>query len=314
LAAASKHDLHERHEMTPAKRAIVDREAALAQLSPAVRADLERRDPSDYTLFLNHDLDIRRDTAHFVGGGPARDATATWINGHGPGIGNCVNGKVALTLDDGPYQWHEDIAKKFTAANQTANFFVNGLNWGCIYDPANVQGLRRAHALGHLHFSHTWSHVNLTSGLTLAQIDKQVQLVEDALYKILGVVPAFIRPPYGETNLTINNYLEKRWGYKIVMWDTDSGDAGGNSTSQSIAVYRGFNSGERHLTLNHEVKEGTANTVIPYALKRLNTIKQPSVPLNQCLKGRPAPYKVVGKHGSRDATWTCAGTPAPGTA
>ncbi|KAK0522644.1 hypothetical protein OC834_001188 [Tilletia horrida] len=309
-ASASVHDASYRHELTPAKRALLNRDAALSQLSPFVRQDLERRDPSEYTLYLNHDLEAR-DNQHFVAGGPAHDAEPTWINGHGPGIGNCARG-VSLTLDDGPYQWHEQIAKNFTAYNQTANFFVNGLNWGCIYDAANVQGLRRAHALGHLHFSHTWSHVNLTSGLTFQQIDTQVQLVEDALYKILGVVPAFIRPPYGETNNTINNYLANRWGYKIIMWDTDSGDASGNTTTQSKAVYRDFKTGERHLTLNHEVKQGTADIVMPYALKHLKKIGQPSLPLNECLKGRPAPYKVVGQKSKRDATWTCEGKPLPG--
>ncbi|CAD6911497.1 unnamed protein product [Tilletia controversa] len=306
---ASQHQAHIRHELTPAKRAIVNRDAALSQLSPAVRADLETRDPSEYQLFLNHDLQVRDE--RFVGGGPAHDAEATWINGHGPGIGNCATG-VAITLDDGPYTWHEDISKKMTAANMTANFFVNGFNYGCIYDPANVAGLRRAHAMGHYHFSHTWSHVNLTSGLTYKQIDKQVQLVEDALWKILGVVPAFIRPPYGESNRTIVDYLTNKKGYKVVMWDTDTGDAGGNTTAQSNAVYRDFKTGERHLVLNHEITKGTADVVIPYAIKHLQKIRQPSIGLHQCLKGKPSPYKVVGKKGTRDATWTCDGTPAPG--
>ncbi|KAE8209679.1 hypothetical protein CF327_g6364 [Tilletia walkeri] len=305
---ASQHEAHIRHELTPAKRALINREDALAQLSPAVRADIEARDPSEYTLYLNHELQARGE--RFVGGGRAHDATATWINGHGPGIGNCASG-VSITLDDGPYTWHEDISKKFTAANMTANYFVNGYNYGCIYDPVNVAGLRRAHAMGHHHFSHTWSHVNLTSGLTFEQLDKQIFLVEDALWKILGVVPAFIRPPYGESNQTIVNYLNSK-GYKVVMWDTDSGDAGGNTTAQSNAVYRDFKSGERHLVLNHEVKKGTADVVIPYALKHLKKIGQPSLGLDRCLKGRPSPYKAVGNRGTRDATWTCAGTPAPG--
>ncbi|KAE8229217.1 hypothetical protein CF326_g5818, partial [Tilletia indica] len=103
-------------------------------------------------------------------------------------------------------------------------------------------------------------------------------------------------------------------------------DAGGNTTSQSNAVYRDFKSGERHLVLNHEVKKGTADVVIPYALKHLKKIGQPSLGLDRCLKGRPSPYKAVGKKGTRDAvlienaimdpfrTWTCAGTPAPGRA
>ncbi|CAD6936082.1 unnamed protein product [Tilletia controversa] len=304
---AAPHDARSQNEITPAKRAIDNREAALATLSPVVRADLEKLSPDDYQLFLNHDIQKRDDK--FVGGGPAHDADATWINGHGPGIGNCANG-IAITLDDGPYQFHESISKNFSEANQIANFFVNGLN--CIYDPANVRGLRRAHALGHYHFSHTWSHVNLTSGLTYEQIDRQVQLVEDALWKILGVVPAFIRPPYGETNRTIINYLTNRWGYKVIQWDRDAGDAAGNSTEQSTAVYADFKTGERHLILNHEVKQPTADVVIPYALKHLAEINQPSIGVHQCLRGQPSPYKVVGKKSKRDATWTCEGTPAPG--
>jgi hypothetical protein len=107
------------------RRALEARNLALSQLSPNVRAELEKRDPSEYTLHYEHLLARdddddeeeseleevvdelfegelpslgKRGAQKFDAGGPAHDGAATWVNGHGPGIGRCANGKAAITV------------------------------------------------------------------------------------------------------------------------------------------------------------------------------------------------------------------------
>lgn len=101
---------------------------------------------------------------------------------------------MAITYDDGPYNWDYNVNDQFNAVQGKTTYFLNGYNYGCIYSEESVSHLRALYENGHQMASHTWGHVHLTQ-LTNEQIDEQVQLVEDALWKILGVVPKYLRPP-----------------------------------------------------------------------------------------------------------------------
>lgn len=51
-------------------------------------------------------------------------------------VRNCnVPGQIAITFDDGPFQYDNDLIN--TLGNNKATFFVNGNNYGCIYDYAD---------------------------------------------------------------------------------------------------------------------------------------------------------------------------------
>jgi peptidoglycan/xylan/chitin deacetylase (PgdA/CDA1 family) len=45
-----------------------------------------------------------------------------------------VPGVVALTFDDGPFIYTQEIVDQLTAAGQRATFFQNGNNWDSIYN------------------------------------------------------------------------------------------------------------------------------------------------------------------------------------
>jgi hypothetical protein len=53
-------------------------------------------------------------------------------------------GLAALTFDDGPYDYENEISDYLHARQIKGTFFVNGYNYGCIYDEANVQRLKRS--------------------------------------------------------------------------------------------------------------------------------------------------------------------------
>lgn len=84
------------------------RDEVLSTLPPYVREDLAKRDPADYQVHYEHLLDrymgdeaplneLERRAEKFDAGGPAHDGAPTWVNGHGPGIGQCGGKKVAIS-------------------------------------------------------------------------------------------------------------------------------------------------------------------------------------------------------------------------
>ena len=263
-------------------------------ISENVRRELARTPASSYTVF---ERDVSRHKRGAQLGGVQKRCRDD----------NCLS----LTFDDGPYIWEKKLVNTLgNAGNQKATFFVNGNNFRCIYDQPQVDNLRYAYERGHQICSHTWSHPHLPQ-LTYEQLDRQVQLVEDALWKILGVVPACIRAPYGEITDDQVKYLNDRWGLVVVGWNRDTGDANGDGVQAGLDLYKNLKPPTRAIVLNHETVQATVDTVIPQAVNIVrNNGYKGSQTIARTLNINP--YKVVGKYQNRDSTWTCNGKPEPG--
>ncbi|KAG8908939.1 Carbohydrate esterase 4 protein [Tulasnella sp. 403] len=206
---------------------------------------------------------------------------------------SCTKSKtVALTFDDGPWVYMYDISKALVAANATGTFFVNGNNYECIYDN---NGKRIA--------SHTWSHLDLTT-VSWDKIHDEMWKVEQALQRIIGVTPAFMRPPYGNYNDLVRQASYIR-GQALALWDFDSGDSTGSTPAQSKAAYKAlFDKNPNNvLALNHETSETTAHQVIPYVISLLKSKGYKMVSLAECL-GVPA-YQSVGQPQPPSSSWHC---------
>lgn len=210
---------------------------------------------------------------------------------------------VALTFDDGPYWYSYDISKMLVAAGAKGTFFVNGNNFGCIYDEANVKRLKYLYGKGHQIASHTWSHAHLTT-LSWDQIHDEMWRVEKALMQIIGVQPAQMRPPYGEYNDLVREAAGIR-GQSIVLWDFDSQDSNGASADQSKQLYDNIiaQHPSNILTLNHETRVDTAFQVLPYAISKLQAAGYQLVTVAECLGVNP--YQFTVPPGNRDDSWTC---------
>jgi peptidoglycan/xylan/chitin deacetylase (PgdA/CDA1 family) len=113
-------------------------------------------------------------------------------------------GVVAVTFDDGPYIYTDSVLDQLKAAGQQATFFINGNNYGYIYDYNST--IQRYVNEGHQVGSHTWDHADLTT-LTNAQIVSEMTQIEVALYNILGYFPRYMRPPYLATNANVLSIL-----------------------------------------------------------------------------------------------------------
>jgi peptidoglycan/xylan/chitin deacetylase (PgdA/CDA1 family) len=124
---------------------------------------------------------------------------------------------VLNALVDGPYDFEATVISDLNGSKGT--FFMNGNNWGCIYDYADQ--IKAAHAAGWTIGNHGWSHAHMGE-LTWDQVHNELWLVEEALTKILGLKPIYFRPPYGEISDTLMAALTNR-GYKskplvLHMW------------------------------------------------------------------------------------------------
>ncbi|KAG9041873.1 Carbohydrate esterase 4 protein, partial [Tulasnella sp. UAMH 9824] len=207
---------------------------------------------------------------------------------------------VAITFDDGPYTWTEDIVKTLKTYNAKATFFVNGNNWGCIYTTDNERRLKAAYNAGHQIASHTWSHANWTT-LTNDQLKKEMTKTDTALKKILGVKPAYVRPPYGSYNQASREVAASN-GQSIVIWDFDSGDTTTATVQQIKDSYKAIanKKPKNILTLNHETHETSAKEVLTYALQTLKAKGYKFVTVAECL-GNPKPaYSMKMTPATRD--------------
>jgi len=219
-------------------------------------------------------------------------------------ITSCIKpNTAALTFDDGPWVYLYDVSKALVAANATGTFFFSGNNYACIYDPDSVARVLYAHNQGHQIASHTWSHADLST-LTWDQIHDEMWRVEQAFEKIVGVCPAFMRPPYGSYNDLVLQASYIR-GQVVATWDFDSGDSVGATPAQSEASYDQLISWHPNnvLALNHETIETTVHQVLPYAIRKLQAAGYRLVSLAECT-GLPA-YQWTTTAGVRDSTWHC---------
>ncbi|CAF3489571.1 unnamed protein product [Fusarium graminearum] len=144
---------------------------------------------------------------------------------YGQAIYRCNrNGDIAITYDDGPYTYTEDLLDLLQRYNVKATFYITGRNLGkgAINDPATPwPGLiRRMIRDGHQIASHTWSHQRLTT-LSRAKFWNQMIFNEIAFADILGYFPTYMRPPYSASNATTDAWLGEL-GYHVTYFNLDT--------------------------------------------------------------------------------------------
>ena len=123
---------------------------------------------------------------------------------YGKSFRHCsVDGTVALTFDDGPGEWTNDLLDILKSNNVQATFFITGnnLNKGQINDrTTEFPGIiRRMYEEGHQIAAHTWSHMDMNLLTSKQRIDEMIKN-EIALNDILGFFPTYWRPPYNKCN------------------------------------------------------------------------------------------------------------------
>lgn len=214
-----------------------------------------------------------------------------------------VPNTVALTFDDGPYDFLNEVVDTLESAGAKGTFFFNGDNWRCIYAEESVKRVKYAFDHGFQIASHTWGHKHLNT-LTRDEINSEMARAEDAIVKITGSLPAYTRTPYGEYNDLVRQVAASR-GQQLANWDFDSQDTLGASVEKQKQLYDEVVS--RHpdtiLSLQHEIYETSVREVLPYAIEKLQAAGYKLVTLAECLGDHP--YFQTGPPSQRDDSWHC---------
>ncbi|PNY28719.1 Peptidoglycan-N-acetylglucosamine deacetylase [Tolypocladium capitatum] len=144
---------------------------------------------------------------------------------YGQGVYHCeVDGVIALSFDDGPFTYTEDLLNLLSRYDAKATFFVTGRNLG--KGAINDDGLpwaaliRRMVRDGHQVASHTWSHQRLTE-LTYPKFLNQMLFNEIALADVLGYFPTYMRPPYSASSAQTDGWLGEL-GYHVTYFNLDT--------------------------------------------------------------------------------------------
>lgn len=199
--------------------------------------------------------------------------------------GCTVPNTIALTFDDGPYAYTDQVISALGAAGMRATFFLNGQNWASIWD---YQGtVQRMINEGHQVGSHTWSHPDLAN-LGPGDVTYQMNELDNALYNIIGKAPTYMRPPYfsvsGENLQTLGDL-----GFKVIHSDIDTldWDNTGNPQVPIDNFNNGVNNGGR-LVLAHDVHASTANNVVPAMISSIQSRGLQAVTVGECLGDSPS--------------------------
>ncbi|MEU0535566.1 polysaccharide deacetylase family protein [Amycolatopsis tolypomycina] len=155
-----------------------------------------------------------------------------------PAQAAACSGYVGLTFDDGPS--NSSTPALLTALRQNglrATMFNVGQNAAA--NPAQVRAQTSA---GMWVGNHSYTHPHLTQ-LSQGQVDSEISRTQQAIAAGGGGTPRLFRPPYGETNATVQS-VASRYGLRQVIWDVDSGDWNNASVDAIVAANARLTNGQ----------------------------------------------------------------------
>ncbi|RDW93838.1 chitin deacetylase [Aspergillus mulundensis] len=176
-----------------------------------------------------------------------------------------VPGEVALTFDDGPDMYTDELLDLLSLYNAKATFFVNGLK---LYGYESV--IQRIVREGHQLASHTYSHADLTT-LGDDQITEQMTSLETALQASTGVIPVYMRPPYLAVNDHVLSVMADL-GYHVIGASVDTKDYENDHPDligHSVEKFTTQLDQGGTIVLAHDIREQTVRTLVRIMLDKL---------------------------------------------
>ncbi|RMJ18957.1 hypothetical protein CDV36_001353 [Fusarium kuroshium] len=214
---------------------------------------------------------------------------------YGSTIRTCTTpGMIALTFDDGPYTYTNQILDVLDEYDVKATFFVAGNNRGKghIDDPSNPWAamLRRMYSAGHHIASHTWTHRNLNE---VNRTIRRTEMIynEMALRNIFGWIPTYMRPPYLEC-ISRSGCLDlmEELGYHVVNNNIDTKDYQYDSPDLIQFAKDRYSDGvssdsdnNAYIVLAHDVHQLTVTELTAYMIETAQDRGYRLVTVGECL-------------------------------
>ena len=157
---------------------------------------------------------------------------------------------VALTFDDGPSKYTDQILDILKKYNACGTFFLIG-NKVEFYSDTLRRMLEEGSEIG----NHSYDHKLLTR-LSKEAFQEEINKTQMAIKKVTGFTPTLFRPTYGGYNNTLKSYTD----LKFVLWDVDSRDWQVKSKEKILKnVLPNVKSGS--IVLMHDNHEYSVNTL-----------------------------------------------------
>lgn len=129
--------------------------------------------------------------------------------------------KIALTFDDGPSIYTEELLDGLKERGVKATFFVIGKS--AVSYPKII---KRESAEGHLIGNHTYNHVEITK-IGDEKAREEIGKTNQVLEEILGREIEYVRPPFGLWQKKLEqemNVLPVMWSIDPLDWTTENVD------------------------------------------------------------------------------------------
>lgn len=120
--------------------------------------------------------------------------------------------------------------------------------------------------------------------------------MDDALIKIIGKRPVYMRPPYGNTSPAALDYLGDH-GYKVVNWNVDTNDwmhplaYSNNLDAYKVALQDPAAIGKGFISLQHDAEQGTAELFSKVAIEYVLSKGFNIMPVGACLGDNDGWYR-----------------------
>lgn len=125
------------------------------------------------------------------------------------------NGKIiALTFDDGPSNYTNELIEYLNSEGCNATFFILG-NKVKTYQDTLIKSLKYGNELGNHSYNHKW-----LIKLDEESFKEQIVKTQDIIEQFTGYTPKVLRPTYGSINSSIKNNTD----LDIVLWNVDTMD------------------------------------------------------------------------------------------
>ena len=133
--------------------------------------------------------------------------------------------------------------------------------------------MKRALDEGHEVANHAWNHPIL-SKISYEEVSKQLQRTSKVLDEAIGSSKGTsqittMRPPYGNTNKKLNNYIQVHENLTVVMWSYDTNDWKRPGHAVILdRVLKNVKAGD--VILCHDIHPGTIEAV-PYIIDSMQS-------------------------------------------